>query len=55
MPLNKQMKNLLHYMKSRISLTSDKIGLIKKHFVSINVASNTSLLKAGNVERYVYF
>ncbi|MGK0307469.1 MAG: CRP-like cAMP-binding protein [Urechidicola sp.] len=49
------MKNLLHYIKSRISLTSDEIRLIEKHFVSINVPSNTSLLKAGNVERYVYF
>ena len=49
------MNNLLHYIKSRISLTSDEIRLIDKHFVSINVPSNTSLLKAGNVERYVYF
>jgi CRP-like cAMP-binding protein len=49
------MNNLLHYIKSRISLTSDEISQIEKHFVPINVPSNTSLLKAGNVERYVYF
>lgn len=49
------MKNLLHFIESRISLTLDEIRLIEKHFVSINVPSNTSLLKAGNVERYVYF
>ena len=49
------MINLLHYIKSRISLTTDEIRLIEKHFVSIDVPSNTSLLKAGNVERYVYF
>ncbi|MBL4593440.1 MAG: Crp/Fnr family transcriptional regulator [Flavobacteriales bacterium] len=49
------MKNLLNFIKSRISLTSDEIGQIEKHFVSINVPSNTSLLTAGNVERYIYF
>lgn len=49
------MKNLLHYIQSRISLNSNEIRLIEKHFVSTNVPSNTSLLKAGNVERYVYF
>jgi hypothetical protein len=49
------MKNLLHFIESRISLTSDEIRLIEKYFVSVNVPSNTSLLKAGSVERYVYF
>ena len=49
------MKSLLHFIKERISLNSDEINLIENHFVSMDVPANTSLLKAGNVERYVYF
>jgi len=49
------MNNLLNYIQSRISLTLDDIKLLEKYFVVTDVPTGTSLLKAGNIERYVYF
>src|SRR5688572_7527363 len=49
------MKNLLRYIQSRISLTQNDIDLIKKYFVYEEISAQTNLLKAGKVERYIYF
>ncbi len=49
------MENLLRYIQSRISLTQKEVDLIKKHFVSEIISAETLLLKAGKVERYIYF
>ena len=49
------MKNLLGILTSQASLTSNEIQLIEKYFVAVDAPANTSLLKAGNVELYVYF
>jgi len=49
------MKNLINYIQSRITLTQNDIDLIKKHFVSEEIPAQTNLLKAGKVERYIYF
>lgn len=49
------MKNLINYIQSRIILNQNEIDLIKKHFVSEEIPAQTNLLKAGKVERYIYF
>ena len=49
------METLLKFMQSRIALTQNEIDLIKKHFVSEEIPAQTILLKAGKVERYIYF
>lgn len=49
------MKNLINYIQSRIILTENEIDLIKKHFVTEEIPAQTNLLKAGKVERYIYF
>ncbi|MBU2906366.1 MULTISPECIES: cyclic nucleotide-binding domain-containing protein [Arenibacter] len=49
------MENLINYIQSRITLTQHEINLIKKHCVSEEIPAQTKLLKAGNVERYIYF
>ncbi len=49
------MKNLLNYIQSRINITQNEIDLITKYFVSEEIPAHTSLLKAGKVERYIYF
>ena len=49
------MENLITYIQSRITLTQDEIDLIKKYFVDEEIPAQTNLLKAGNVERYIYF
>lgn len=49
------MENLINYIQSRVSLTQNDIDLIKKHFVSEEIPTQTNLLKAGKVERYIYF
>lgn len=45
----------MNYIQSRIILTQNEIDLIKKHFVSEEIPAQTNLLKAGKVERYIYF
>lgn len=49
------MKNLVNYIQSRISLTQKDVDFIKQYFVSEEVPAHTNLLKAGDVERYIYF
>lgn len=49
------MENLINYIQSKIALTQDEIALIKNHFVSEEISAQTLLLKAGKVERYIYF
>jgi len=49
------MENLINFIQSKITLTQNEIVLIKKHFVAEEIPAQTKLLKAGNVERYIYF
>jgi CRP-like cAMP-binding protein len=49
------MENLINYIQSRVSLTQNDIDLIKNHFVTEEVPAQSNLLKAGRVERYIYF
>lgn len=49
------MKNILDYIESQFSLTSDDIRLLEKCFIAVNVPAQTKLLEAGKIERYVYF
>ena len=49
------MENLINYIQSRITLTQNDIDLIKKYSVSEEIPAQTNLLKAGKVERYIYF
>ena len=49
------MKNLLKHIQSRVSVTQNEIDLINKFFISEKVPAKTTLLKAGKVERYIYF
>ena len=49
------MKNLINYIQSRIVLAQNEIDLIKEHFVSEEIPAQTNLLKAGNIERNLYF
>ena len=49
------MENLINYIQSRITLTQNEIDLIKKYLVFEEIPAQTNLLKAGKVERYVYF
>ncbi|WP_299684118.1 Crp/Fnr family transcriptional regulator [uncultured Dokdonia sp.] len=49
------MENLINYIKSKITLTQNDIDLIKNHLVIEEVPAQTNLLKAGKVERYIYF
>ncbi|WP_298342339.1 Crp/Fnr family transcriptional regulator [uncultured Algibacter sp.] len=46
---------LIDYIKSRTNIEQNDIDLIKKYFVYEEIPAQTSLLKAGKVERYVYF
>lgn len=52
---NSTMEKLIHYIQSKIALTQSEIELIKNHFVLEEIPAQTKLLKAGNVERYIYF
>ena len=54
-PLQATMENLIHYIQSKISLTQEEIQLTKKYFISEEIPAQTNLLKAGKVERYIYF
>lgn len=54
-PLQNHMENIVKYIQSRIFLTQNDIDLLKKHFISENVLAQSHLLKAGKVERYIYF
>ncbi|KJD36521.1 Crp/Fnr family transcriptional regulator [Tamlana sedimentorum] len=49
------MENLINYIQSRITLTQNEIDLIKKYLVFEEIPAQTNLLKAGKVERYIYF
>ncbi len=49
------MQNLIQNIESRINLSQNDIDLIRKHFVTEDIPANTNLLKAGNIEQYVYF
>ena len=49
------MKLLIEHLKSRVSITSEEIKLIEKHFYSETIPAQTSLLKAGRVEGYINF
>lgn len=49
------MKNLLHYIQSRFTLSNDDISLVETYFSTDNVPAQTKLLEAGKVERYIYF
>ncbi|SOE20022.1 cAMP-binding domain of CRP or a regulatory subunit of cAMP-dependent protein kinases [Spirosomataceae bacterium TFI 002] len=49
------MENLIKYIQSRITLSQSDIDLVKKYFVSENIPAQTSVLKAGKVERNIYF
>ncbi len=54
-PLQATMENLIHFIQSKISLTQEEIQLTKKYFISEEIPAQTNLLKAGKVERYIYF
>ena len=54
-PLQATMENLIHYIQSKISLTQEEIQLTKKYFISEEIPAQTNLLKAGKVERHIYF
>ncbi len=49
------MEKLIKYIRSRISITQEEIDLIEKKFIVEDIAAQTSLLKAGKTERYIYF
>ncbi|GGD16666.1 Crp/Fnr family transcriptional regulator [Hyunsoonleella pacifica] len=49
------MQNLFNYVQTIISITEADIHLFKKYFVIQNIPANTHFLKAGDVERYIYF
>ena len=49
------MEKLLKQITSRFSLTKKDIEVLKTYFISEEITAQTHLLKAGNVERYVYF
>lgn len=49
------MENLIKHIKSRISLTQDEVDIIETHFLIEEIEPQTSLLKAGKTERYIYF
>jgi len=49
------MKKLLTYLSDRLHLSSKDKELVHKYFIHEQQASNTTLLKTGQVERYVYF
>ncbi|MEO9952990.1 Crp/Fnr family transcriptional regulator [Nonlabens sp.] len=49
------MKNLINYIESRINLSQSDIDLIKKYFVPEQIPTQTKLLEAGKIERYIYF
>ena len=49
------MENLINYIKSRLNINQNDIDLMKKYFINEEVSAQTSLLKAGQVECYIYF
>ncbi len=49
------MQNLINYIQSRITLTQKDIDLVKKYFISEQIPTQSNLLEAGKVERYIYF
>ena len=52
---NQQMENLIKHIKSRISLTQEEVDIIETYFLIEEIEPQTSLLKAGKTERYIYF
>ncbi|VAW18282.1 cAMP-binding proteins - catabolite gene activator and regulatory subunit of cAMP-dependent protein kinases [hydrothermal vent metagenome] len=55
MPLQKPMQNLIKYIKSKISITQKDIDLIETYFIPVDISAQTNILKAGKIERYIYF
>jgi len=49
------MENLIKYITSKTSLTQKDIDFIKKYFIYEKIPAKTHLLKAGQIERYIYF
>ena len=49
------MKKLLAYLSDRLHLSSKDKELVQKYFIQERQAANSTLLKTGQVERYVYF
>ncbi|WP_089884568.1 Crp/Fnr family transcriptional regulator [Kriegella aquimaris] len=49
------MKNLLNYINARFSLTNNDNSLLEKCFIAMDTPSQTKLLEAGQIERYIYF
>ncbi len=49
------MQNLLKYITSKRTLTKNEIHLLEERFITEEVPAQTELLKAGKIERYVYF
>jgi CRP-like cAMP-binding protein len=49
------MENILKHIQSSISLTQTDIDLLQKYLIIENAPAQTSLLKAGKIEQYIYF
>jgi len=49
------MKKLLAYLSDKLHLSSKDKELVQKYFILEQQTANTTLLKTGQVERYVYF
>lgn len=49
------MKDLLHFIQSRVALTHADIGQLEKCFIMTDVPAQTKLLEAGKIERFIYF
>lgn len=49
------MKNLLTYIENRFTITEEDIALLERYSITEFITANTTVLKAGQVENYVYF
>jgi CRP-like cAMP-binding protein len=49
------MKNLIDYIRSKIAINQNEIDLLKECFVIEEIAAHTTIFKAGNVARYIYY
>ncbi|MDO6440130.1 cyclic nucleotide-binding domain-containing protein [Cyclobacterium sp. 1_MG-2023] len=49
------MENLINRIQSKVTLNPYEIDLIKNQFITEKISAQTILLKAGAVERYIYF
>ncbi|WP_109830054.1 Crp/Fnr family transcriptional regulator [Reichenbachiella versicolor] len=48
-------ESLIEYIKSKVTITEKDVNLVTSCFAYEEVSPNTSLLKAGNIEQYIYF